>query len=62
LKLKRPHDRWPGVMHDWADQSYSGDLVEWAAKDLGITAVAGGISKRPLNFVGAGGYNERPNS
>lgn len=27
----------PDVTHAWADQSYAGDLVEWAAKALGIT-------------------------
>jgi len=27
----------PTVTHAWADQSYAGDLVEWAAKALGIT-------------------------
>jgi putative transposase len=30
--LNETHDLCPGVTHGWADQSYSGDLVEWAAR------------------------------
>lgn len=35
--LRETHDLCPDVTYAWADQSYSGDLVEWAAKTLGIT-------------------------
>jgi putative transposase len=42
--LNETQDLCPDVIHGWADQSYSGDLVEWAAKELGITIE---IVKRP---------------
>ena len=39
----------PDVSYAWADQSYRGDLVEWAAKVLGITIE---IVTRPADQVG----------
>jgi transposase len=36
-KLNGTHELCPTVSYAWADQSYRGDLVEWAAKVLGIT-------------------------
>jgi putative transposase len=47
--LNETHDLCPSVRHGWADQSYSGDLVEWATKTLGITIE---IVKRPAEQVG----------
>jgi hypothetical protein len=35
--LSETHELCPSVTYAWADQSYRGDLVEWAAKMLGIT-------------------------
>jgi putative transposase len=37
------------VSYAWADQSYRGDLVEWATKVLGITIE---IVTRPVDQVG----------
>lgn len=39
----------PNVRYAWADQSYRGDLLEWAAKVLGITIE---IVTRPVDQVG----------
>ena len=39
----------PNVSYAWADQSYRGDLLEWAAKVLGITIE---IVTRPAEQVG----------
>lgn len=39
----------PSVTYAWADQSYRGDLLEWAAKILGITIK---IVTRPAEQVG----------
>jgi putative transposase len=39
----------PSVTYAWADQSYRGDLLEWAAKVLGITIE---IVTRPAEQVG----------
>jgi transposase len=39
----------PSVTHGWADQSYTGELVEWAAEVLGITIE---IVKRPAEQKG----------
>jgi putative transposase len=39
----------PSVSHAWADQSYRGDVVEWATKLLGITIE---IVIRPADQVG----------
>jgi len=47
--LNETHDLCPSVTHGWADQSYAGDLLEWAAKVLGITIE---IVKRPAEQVG----------
>src|SRR6266540_874857 len=47
--LNETHDLCPDVTHGWADQSYSGDLVEWAATALGITIE---IVKRSADQVG----------
>ena len=47
--LNETHDLCPDVTYAWADQSYAGDLVEWAAKTLGITIE---IVKRPDDQVG----------
>jgi putative transposase len=47
--LNETHDLCPSVTHGWADQSYAGDLVEWAAKVLGITIE---IVKRSAEQVG----------
>jgi transposase len=47
--LNEIHDLCPSVTHGWADQSYAGDLVEWAAKVLGITIE---IVKRPAEQIG----------
>lgn len=35
--LNETHELCPDVTYAWADQSYRGELVEWAAKTLGIT-------------------------
>jgi transposase len=43
------HDLCPDVSHAWADQSYAGDLVDWAAKALGITIE---IVRRPKDQQG----------
>jgi putative transposase len=47
--LNETHDLCPSITHGWADQSYAGDLIEWAAKVLGITIE---IVKRPAEQVG----------
>ena len=47
--LNETHDLCPDVTHGWADHSYSGDLVEWAAKALGITIE---IVQRPADQIG----------
>jgi putative transposase len=47
--LNGTHDLCPSVTHGWADQSYAGDLLEWAAKVLGITIE---IVKRPAEQIG----------
>jgi len=47
--LNETHDLCPSVTHGWADQGYSGDLLEWAAKALGITIE---IVKRPADQIG----------
>jgi putative transposase len=47
--LNETHDLCPTVGHAWADQSYRGDLVEWAADELGITIE---IVQRPSDQVG----------
>lgn len=39
----------PSVTYAWADQSYRGDLLEWAAKILGITIE---IVTRPAEQIG----------
>lgn len=39
----------PSVTYAWADQGYRGDLIEWAAKVLGITIE---IVTRPADQVG----------
>lgn len=49
VALNETHDLCPEVSYAWADQSYSGDLVEWASKALGITIE---IVKRPEDQVG----------
>lgn len=35
--LNETHELCPNVTYAWADQSYRGELVEWATKVLGIT-------------------------
>jgi transposase len=47
--LRETHELCPEVTHAWADQSYAGDLVEWAAKVLGITIE---IVQRPKDQQG----------
>jgi putative transposase len=47
--LNETHDLCPSVTHAWADQSYRGDLVEWAASEFGITIE---IVHRPSEQVG----------
>jgi putative transposase len=47
--VNETHDLCPTVSHAWADQSYRGDLVEWAADQLGITIE---IVQRPSDQVG----------
>lgn len=47
--LCETHDLCPDVTHAWADQSYAGDLLEWAAKVLGITIE---IVRRPTDHQG----------
>jgi transposase len=47
--LNETHDLCPSVTHGWADQSYTGELLEWASKMLGITIE---IVKRPADQEG----------
>jgi putative transposase len=47
--LSETQDLCPTVSYAWADQSYRGDLVEWAANVLGITIE---IVTRPADQVG----------
>jgi putative transposase len=47
--LNETHDLCPTVSYAWADQSYRGDLVEWAATMLDITIE---IVTRPADQVG----------
>ena len=47
--LRETHDRCPAVTHAWADQRDAGDLVEWAAKALGITSA---MVRRPQDQPG----------
>jgi putative transposase len=47
--LNETQDMCPAVTYAWADQSYRGDLIEWAAKVLGITIE---IVTRPADQVG----------
>jgi putative transposase len=47
--LNETHDLCPTVRYAWADQSYRGDLVEWAASLLGITIE---IVERPADQFG----------
>jgi putative transposase len=47
--INETHDLCPSVSHAWADQSYRGELVEWAADELGITIE---IVQRPSDQVG----------
>jgi transposase len=47
--LNETHQLCPNVTYAWADQSYRGFLVEWAAKTLGITIE---IVERPKDQVG----------
>lgn len=47
--LTETDDLCPSVTHAWADQSYRGDLIEWADKVLGITIE---IVCRPADQVG----------
>jgi len=47
--LNETQDMCPTVSYAWADQSYRGDLIEWAAKVLGITIE---IVTRPADQVG----------
>lgn len=47
--LNETHDLCPTVTYAWADQSYRGDLIEWAANVLGITIE---IVTRPADQVG----------
>ena len=47
--LRETHQLCPDVTHAWADQSYAGDLVEWAAKALSITIE---IVRRPKEQAG----------
>lgn len=47
--LTETHDVSPTVTYAWADQSYRGDLIEWAATVLGITIE---IVRRPAEQVG----------
>ena len=54
--LNETHDLCPSVTHAWADQSYRGDLLEWAAKVLGITIE---IVTRPKEQVGFQGQPRR---
>jgi putative transposase len=46
--LNETHDLCPSVVHGWADQSYAGDLLEWAAKMLGITIEV--VAQTELNY------------
>jgi len=47
--LNETHDLCPTVSYAWADQSYRGDLVEWAATMFGITIE---IVERPADQDG----------
>jgi transposase len=47
--LVETQDMCPTVTDAWADQSYRGELVEWAAKVMGITIE---IVSRPADQVG----------
>lgn len=47
--LAETHDLCPSVTYGWADQGYTGELVEWAAALLCITL---SIVKRPSNQKG----------
>jgi putative transposase len=47
--INETHDLCPSVSHAWADQSYRGDLVDWASDELGITIE---IVQRPSDQVG----------
>jgi hypothetical protein len=47
--LTETHELCLSVTYAWTDQSYRGDLVEWAASVLGITIE---IVTRPVNQVG----------
>ncbi len=47
--LTETDDLCPNVTHAWADQSYRGDLIEWADEVLGITIE---IVRRPPDQVG----------
>jgi len=47
--LNETNELCPNVTHGWADQSYAGELLEWAAKVLGITIE---IVKRPADRQG----------
>jgi transposase len=47
--LKRLHDAHPEIVVVYADSGYSGELVEWALDELGITLI---IVKRPRNAKG----------
>lgn len=47
--LNETHDLCPSVTHCWADQSYAGDLIEWAATMLGISIE---IVKRSADQIG----------
>jgi putative transposase len=47
--LNETQELCPTVSYAWADQSYRGDVIEWAAKVLGITIE---IVTRPADQVG----------
>jgi putative transposase len=47
--LNETQDMCPSVTYAWADQSYRGDVIEWAANVLGITIE---IVSRPADQVG----------
>lgn len=49
LLLKRLHDARPEIVVVWADQGYTGELIDWARDELGITMI---VVKRPKNSVG----------